>query len=81
MDMLEAILKDKPTSYEYLTELSQRITAQLQDQYPDYIFYVRSSIHSCMPMGIPISQAKFAQLLEQQSTTKKICKWYDGVLD
>ena len=48
MDMLEAILKDKPTSHEYLTELSQRITTQLQEQYPDYIFYVgkRSSIHS-----------------------------------
>ena len=81
MDMLEAILKDKPTSYEYLTELSQRITTQLQEQYPDYVFYVgkRSSIHSCMPMGI--SPAKFAQLLEQQSTTKKRCKWCDGVLD
>ena len=26
MNMLEAILKDKPTSYEYLTELSKRIT-------------------------------------------------------
>ena len=40
MDMLEAILKDGSTSYEYLTELSQRITIQLQEQYPDYIFYV-----------------------------------------
>ena len=40
MNMLEAILEDKPTSYEYLTELSQRITTQLQEQYPDYIFYV-----------------------------------------
>ena len=48
VDMLEAILKDKPTRYEYLTELSQRITTYLQEQYPDYIFYVgkRSSIHS-----------------------------------
>ena len=56
MDMLEAILKDEPTSYEYLTELSQRITTQLQEQYPDYIFYVgkRSLIHSCMSMGIVI---------------------------
>ena len=66
MSMLEAILNDKPTSYEYLTELSQRITTQLQEQYPDYIFYVgkRSSIHSSMPMGIPVSPDKFAQLLE-----------------
>ena len=83
MNMLEAILNDKPTSYEYLTELSQRITTQLQEQYPDYIFYVgkRSSIHSSMPMGVPISPAKFAQLLEQQSITKKRCKWCDGILD
>ena len=73
MDMLESSLKDGSTSYEYLTELSQRITTYLQEQYPDYIFYVgkRSSIHSCMPMGIPLSPAKFVQLLEQQSTTKK----------
>ena len=35
MNMLEAILNDKPTSYEYLKELSQRITIQLQEQYPD----------------------------------------------
>ena len=83
MNMLEAILKDKPTSYEYLTELTQRITTQLQEQYPDYIFYVgkRSSIQSCMPMGIPISPAKFVQLLEQQSTIEKMCKWCDGILD
>ena len=83
MNMLEAILEDKPTSYGNLTELSQRITTQLQEQYPDYIFYVgkRSSIHSCMPMGIPLSPAKFAQFLEQQSITKKRCKWCDGVLD
>ena len=33
MNVLEAILNDKPTSYEYLTELSQRITTQLQEQY------------------------------------------------
>ena len=81
VDMLEAILKDKPTSYEYLTELSQRITIYLQEQYPDYIFYTgkRSSIHSFMPMGIPISPDKFTQLLEQQSTTKKRCKWCDGI--
>ena len=83
VDMLEAILKDEPTSYEYLTELSQRVTIYLQEQYPDYIFYVgkRSSIHSSMPMGIPVSPDKFAQLLEQQSTTKKRCKWCDGILD
>ena len=76
VDMLEAILKDKPTSCEYLTELSQRITTYLQEQYPDYIFYVRkrSSIHSFMPMGIPMSPNKFAELLEQQNTTKKRCK-------
>ena len=76
VDMLEAILKDKPTSYEYLTELSQRITTYLQEQYPDHIFYVgkRSLIHSFMPMGIPMSPDKFAQHLEQQNTTKKRCK-------
>ena len=81
VNMLEAILEDKPTRYEYLTELSQRITTQLQEQYPDYIFYVgkRSSTHSCMPMGIPLSPAKFAQLLEQQNIRKKRCKWCDGV--
>ena len=38
IDMLED--KDGSTSYEYLTELSQRITIQLQEQYPDYIFYI-----------------------------------------
>ena len=83
VDMLEAILKDESTSYEYLTELSQRITIYLQEQYPDYIFYVgkRSSIPSSMPMGIPVSPDKFAQLLEQQSSTKKRCKWCDGILD
>ena len=83
VDMLEDILKDKPTSYEYLTELSQRITTYFQEQYPDYIFYVgkRSSIHSFMPMGIPMTPDKFAQLLEQQNTTKKRCKWCDGILD
>ena len=61
VDMLEAILKDKPTSYEYLAELRQRITTYLQEQYPDYIFYVgkRSSIHSFMPMGIPMSPDTF----------------------
>ena len=72
MDMLEAILKDKSTSYEYLTDLSQRITTQLQEQYPDYIFYVGKR---------SMSPAKFAQLLEQHSTTKKRCKWCNGILD
>ena len=83
VDLLEAILEDKPTSYEYLTELSQRITTYLQEQYPDYIFYVgkRSSIHSFMPMSIPMSPDKFVQLLEQQNTKKKRCKWCDGILD
>ena len=67
MDMLEAILKDGSTSYEYLTELSQRITTQLQEQYPDYIFYVgkRKLAHPCLPMGISVSPANFAQILEQ----------------
>ena len=83
VDVLQAILKDEPASYEYLTELSQRITTYLQAQYPDYIFYVgkRSSIHSSMPMGIPISPAELTQHLEQQSITKKRCKWCDGILD
>ena len=83
MNMLEAILNDKPTSYEYLTELSQRITTQLQEQYPDYIFYVgkRSSIHSFMPMGIPISPAQLCSTFGTKSTTKKRCKWCDGILD
>ena len=83
VDRLEAILKDKSTSYEYLTELSQRITTYLQEQYPDYIFYVgkRSSIHSFMPMGIPMSPDKFVHFLEQQITTKKRFKWCDGILD
>ena len=83
VDMIEAILKDEPTSYEYLTELSQRITIYLQEQYPDYIFYVgkRSSISSPMPMAIPISPAELTQLLEQQSILKKRCKWCDGILD
>ena len=83
MDMLEAILKDGSTSYEYLTELSQRITIQLQEQYPDYIFYVRKKklIHPCLPMGISVSPANFAQILEQHQTQEKRCKWCDGILD
>ena len=62
IEMLEAILKDGSTSYEYLTELSQRITIQLQEQHPDYIFYVgkRKLAHPCLPMGISVSPANFA---------------------
>ena len=81
MDMLEAILKDNSTSYEYLTELSQRITTQLQEQYPNYIFYVgKGSAQVCMPMGIPVSPAKFVKLLKQKVPQKR-CKQCDGVLD
>ena len=83
MDMLEAILKDGSTSYEYLTELSQRITTQLQEQYPDYTFYVekRRVAHQCLPMGISVSPANFAQILEQHQTKEERCKWCDGVLN
>ena len=83
MDMLEAILKDGSTSYEYLTELSQRITIQLQEQHPDYIFYVgkRKLAHPCLPVGISVSPANFAQILEQHQTQEKRCKWCDGILD
>ena len=82
MDMLEAILKDGSTSYDYLTELSQRITIQLQVQHPDYIFYVgkRKLAHPCLPMGISVSPANFAQILEHQ-TQEKRCKWCHGILD
>ena len=38
MDILEAILKESPSTYPYLKELSERITTQLQKQNPDYIF-------------------------------------------
>ena len=83
MDMMEAILKDGSTSYEYLTELSQRITIQLQEQHPDYIFYVgkRKLAHPCLPVGISVSPANFAQILEQHQTQEKRCKWCDGILD
>ena len=83
MDMLEAILKDGSTSYEYLTELSQRITTQFQEQHPDYIFYVgkRKLAHPCLPMSISVSPANFAQILEQHQTQEKRCKWCDGILD
>ena len=83
MDMLEAILKDGSTSYEYHTELSQRITIQLQEQHPDYIFYVgkRKLAHPCLPMGISVSPANFAQILEQHQSQEKKCKWCDGILD
>ena len=74
MDMLEAILKDSSTSFEYLTELSQRITIQLQEQYPDYIFYVekRKLAHPCLPMGISVSPANFPQILEQHQTQEEV---------
>ena len=83
MDMLEATLKDGSTSYGYLTELSQRITIQLQEQYPDYIFYVGKGKlpYPCLPMGISVSPANFAQILEQHQTQEKRCKWCDGILD
>ena len=70
MDMLEAILKDGSTSYEYLIELSQRITIQLQEQHPDYIFHAgkRKLAHPCLPIGISVSPANFAQILEQHQT-------------
>ena len=60
-------------------KLSQRITTQLQEQNPDYIFYVgkRNLTHPCLPMGISVSPANFAQILEQE----KRCKWCDGILD
>ena len=80
--MMEAILKDGSTSYEYLTDLSQRITIQLQEQHPDYIFYVgkRKLAHPCLPMGISVSPANFAQILEQHQTQEKRCKWCDSIL-
>ena len=83
MDMMKAILKDGSTSYEYLTELSQRITIQLQEQHPDYIFYVgkRKLAQPCLPMGISVSPANFTQILEQHQTQEKRCKWCDGILD
>ena len=83
MDMLEVILKDGSTSYEYLTELGQRITIQLQEQYPDYIFHVgkRKLSYPCLPMSFSVSPANFAQILEQHQTQEKRCKWCDGMLD
>ena len=66
MDILEVILKECPSTYEYLTELSQRITIQLQEQNPDYIFHVgkRKLAHPCLPMGISVSPVNFAQILK-----------------
>ena len=83
MDMLEVILKESPSDYEYLIELSQRITIQLQEQNPDYIFYVgkRKLAHPCLPMRISVSPTNFAQILEQHQTQEKRCKWCDGILD
>ena len=67
MDILEVIVKETSLNYEYLIELSQRITIQLQEHNPDYIFYVgkRQLAHPCLPMGILLSPANFAQILEQ----------------
>ena len=67
MDILEAILKESSPTYEYLIELSQRITTQLQEQNPDYIFYVgkRKFAHPCLPMGISVTPVNFAQIFEQ----------------
>ena len=82
MDMLNAILKDKLKGHEYPVELNQRVTKQLQEQYPNYIFYVGKGItQACMPMGIPITPVEFAKLLEQCDTTNVRCKQCDGVLE
>ena len=63
--------------------LNQRITTQLQEQNPDYIFYVgkRKLAHTCLPMGISVSPVNFAQILVQQKSQEKRCKWCDGILD
>ena len=64
MDILEVILKESSLNYEYLIELSQRITIQLQEQNPDYIFYVekRKLAHPCLPMGLSVSPVNFVQI-------------------
>ena len=83
MDILEVILKESPLAHEYLLKLSQRIITQLQEQNPDFIFYVgkRTLTHPCLPVGISVSSANFAQILEQHGTQEKRCKWCDGILD
>ena len=80
IDILE--VKESPTDYEYLIELSQRIAIQLQEQNPDYIVYVgkRKLAHPCLPMGIYVSPANFVQILEQHQVQEKRCKWCDGRL-
>ena len=62
VNILEVILKESPSTYPYLLELSQRITTQLQKQNPDYIFYMgkRKLAHPCLPMGIPVNAVNFA---------------------
>ena len=83
MDILEAILKESPSTYEYFIELSHRITIQLQEQNSDYIFYVgkRKLAHPCLPMGISVSPVNIAQIFEQHQTQEKRCKWCDDILD
>ena len=83
MDILEVILKESPSDYEYLIELSPRITTQLQEQNPDYIFYVgkRKLAHPCLPLGISVTPVNLAQILEQHQIQEKRCKWCDGILD
>ena len=83
MDILEVILKESSPTYEYLIGLSQRIPTLLQEQNPHYIFYVgkRKLAYPCLPMGISVSPANFAQILEQHRTQKKRCKRCDGIFD
>ena len=83
MDILEVILKESPSNYKNLIELSQRITIQLQEQNSDYIFYVgkRKLAHPCLPMGISVSPVNIAQIFERHQPQEKRCKWCDGILD
>ena len=66
MDTLEVILKESPSTYEYLTELSQRNAIKLQEQNSDCIFYTgkRKLAHPCLPRGISVSPVNFAQILK-----------------
>ena len=82
MDMLNSIMKDKVKGHEHLMEMNQRVTQQSRGKYPNYIFYVERGItQACMPMGIPISPAEFAKLLEQRDITNTKCKRCDVVLE
>ena len=81
MDILKAILKESSLAHEYLMKLSQRFTTQLQEQNPDFFVGKGNLTQSCMPMGISVSSASFAQILEQHGTQEKRCKWCDGILD